>query len=178
MNALACIASARKIGIPKAVIQQALKSFSGIKRRQEIRGIKNGITVMDDFAHHPTAVKETIKAVKHLCPDGRLIAVFEPRTNTSMRHFFQDIYPDSFSDADMVCICEPCVKKMIQPSEKFSTSKLVEDIKKQGIIAYHFERSEDVIEFLSPELKRNDLVLIMSNGGFDNIHEKLLETLP
>ncbi len=177
-NSLACIASARKIGIPQTTIQQALRSFTGIKRRQEIRGIKNGITIMDDFAHHPTAVKETIKAVKPYCSKGRLIAVFEPRTNTSMRHFFQDIYPQSFVDADMVCICEPSVKKEISPGEKFSTSKLVEDINKQGIIAYQFEQSDDVIKFLSPRLNRNDLVLIMSNGGFDNIHEKLLDTLP
>ncbi len=177
-NALACIASARKIGIRKEVIQQALKSFTGIKRRQEIRGIKNGITVMDDFAHHPTAVKETIKAVKPYCSKGRLIAVFEPRTNTSMRHFFQDIYPESFVDADMVCICEPTVKKAIRSSQKFSTPKLVDDIKKLGITAFQFKKSDDVIKFLSSRLNRNDLVLIMSNGGFDNIHEKLLDSLP
>ncbi|MEN8212187.1 MAG: Mur ligase family protein, partial [Thermodesulfobacteriota bacterium] len=95
-NCIACIAAANKIGISSEKIFNALKTFSGIKRRQEIRGIKHGITVMDDFAHHPTAVRETVNGVKPFYKDGRIIAVFEPRTNTSMRKFFQDTYPDSF----------------------------------------------------------------------------------
>lgn len=176
-NCLACIAAATRLGIDDKTIQNALKTFSGIKRRQEIRGIKHGITIMDDFAHHPTAVKETIKAVKPFYKKGRVIAVFEPRTNTSMRNFFQDIYPDSFLDADMVCICEPGIKKNIPQKDKFSTIKLVADITKRGIEAYYFKNSEDVIQFLLSKLRQEDLVLIMSNGGFDNIHLKLLEKL-
>ncbi|SDU16626.1 UDP-N-acetylmuramate:L-alanyl-gamma-D-glutamyl-meso-diaminopimelate ligase [Desulfobacula phenolica] len=176
-NCLACIAAAHRIGINDQIVCRALKTFSGIKRRQEVRGIKQGITVMDDFAHHPTAVRETIKAVKPFYKDGRVIAVFEPRTNTSMRNVFQDIYPDSFLDADMVCVCEPQVKKNIPEKEKFSIRKLVADIETKGISAYHFENSDAVINFLKPELRSNDLVLIMSNGGFDNIHNKLLESI-
>ncbi|MFH2058101.1 MAG: UDP-N-acetylmuramate:L-alanyl-gamma-D-glutamyl-meso-diaminopimelate ligase [Pseudomonadota bacterium] len=176
-NCMACIATAVKIGISKPMIQKALKSFTGIKRRQEIRGVKNQITVMDDFAHHPTAVQETIKAVKPFYKEGRVIAVFEPRTNTSMRHFFQQTYPMSFSQADMVCICEPCTKKTIQADEKFSTQQLVADIVKMGVDAYHFKNSQEIINFLCINLKKNDLVLIMSNGGFDNIHLKLLENI-
>jgi len=176
-NCLACLAVANKIGISDKNIIKALKSFSGIKRRQEIRGIKHGITVMDDFAHHPTAVRETIKAVKPFYKNGRVIAVFEPRTNTSMRKFFQDTYPDSFLDADMVCVCEPGIKKNIKEKDKFSTMKLVTDIEKKGIEAYHFKNYEAVIDFLIPILKPEDLVLIMSNGGFDNIHVKLLEKI-
>jgi UDP-N-acetylmuramate: L-alanyl-gamma-D-glutamyl-meso-diaminopimelate ligase len=176
-NCLACIAAANKIGISYEHIKDALKTFSGIKRRQEIRGIKNGITIMDDFAHHPTAVRETIKAVKPFYKDGRVIAVFEPRTNTSMRNFFQQTYPDSFIDADLVCICEPGVKKNIEKKDKFSTKKLVSDIEKKKIQAYHFENSDKIIEFLVPKLKPKDLVLIMSNGGFDNIHLKLLANI-
>jgi len=177
LNAIACIAAAKRIGLDDESICHSLNTFSGIKRRQEIRGIKNGITVMDDFAHHPTAVRETIKAVKPFYKDGRVIAVFEPRTNTSMRKFFQDSYPDSFSQADMVCISEPGIKKNIEEKEKFSTKQLVADIEKRGIKSYHFENSDAVIQFLVPELKQSDLVLIMSNGGFDNIHIKLLETI-
>ncbi len=176
-NCLACLAVANKIGISDKNIIKALKSFSGIKRRQEIRGIKHGITVMDDFAHHPTAVRETIKAVKPFYKNGRVIAVFEPRTNTSMRKFFQGTYPDSFLDADMVCVCEPGIKKNIKEKDKFSTMKLVTDIEKKGIEAYHFKNYEAVIDFLIPILKPEDLVLIMSNGGFDNIHVKLLEKI-
>jgi len=177
LNCLACIAAANKIGISDKNIINALKTFSGIKRRQEIRGIKHGITVMDDFAHHPTAVKETIKAVKPFYKKGRVIAVFEPRTNTSMRKFFQDIYPDSFLDADMVCICEPGIKKNIPEKDKFSTLKLVADITKKGIEAYYFKNSDAIITFLVSKLRQEDLVLIMSNGGFDNIHVKLLEKI-
>jgi len=176
-NCLACMAAADRIGISDKNIRTALKTFSGIKRRQEIRGIKKGITVMDDFAHHPTAVRETIKAVKPFYKDGRVIAVFEPRTNTSMRKFFQDTYPDSFLDADMVCVCEPGIKKNIAQKDKLSIKQLVDDIEKKGIEAYHFENSDAVIRFLLPTLKSKDLVLIMSNGGFDNIHLKLLEKI-
>ena len=177
LNCLACIAAAKKMGISDKNICNALKTFSGIKRRQEIRGIKHGITVMDDFAHHPTAVKETIKAVKPFYKKGRVIAVFEPRTNTSMRNFFQNTYPDSFLDADMACICEPGIKKNIPQKDKFSTRQLVADIEKKGIEAYYFEDSDAVIRFLVSKLKQDDLVLIMSNGGFDNIHVKLLEKI-
>ena len=176
-NCLACIAAANKIGISDKNLIKALKTFSGIKRRQEIRGIKHGITVMDDFAHHPTAVRETIKAVKPFYKEGRVIAVFEPRTNTSMRSFFQDTYPDSFLDADMVCVCEPGIKKNIPLNDKFSTRQLVADIAKRGIEAYYFKNSDVVINFLVPKLRQDDLVLIMSNGGFDNIHVKLLEKI-
>ncbi|MBU8911545.1 MAG: UDP-N-acetylmuramate:L-alanyl-gamma-D-glutamyl-meso-diaminopimelate ligase [Desulfobacterales bacterium] len=176
-NCIACIAAADRIGISDKDVYTALKNFSGIKRRQEIRGIKHGITVMDDFAHHPTAVRETIKAVKPFYSGGRVIAVFEPRTNTSMRNVFQDIYPDSFLDADMVCICEPGVKKKIPPEDKFSTRQLVADIEKKGIDAYCFKNHDEVISFLVSKLKPGDLVLIMSNGGFDNIHVKLLERI-
>ena len=177
LNCMACIAAADWIGISDKTICRALHTFSGIKRRQEIRGIKHGITVMDDFAHHPTAVRETIKAVKPFYKNGRVIAVFEPRTNTSMRNIFQDIYPDSFLDADMVCICNPDVKKDIPQKDKFSTQKLVSDIERKGIEAYHFETSDAVINFLVSKLRQYDLVLIMSNGGFDNIHVKLIENI-
>ncbi len=132
---------------------------------------------MDDFAHHPSAVKETIAAVKPFYPDGRVVAVFEPRTNTSMRRFFQETYPAAFDQADMVCICDPCVKKNIPEDQRFSTARLVADIENRGVSARHFESPDQVIEVMSPELKANDLVLIMSNGGFGNIHERFLEQL-
>ena len=177
LNCVACIAVANKIGISDKKICDALKSFSGIKRRQEIRGIRHGVTVMDDFAHHPTAVRETIKAVKPFYKDGRVIAVFEPRTNTSMRKFFQETYPDSFLDADMVCVCEPAIKKNIPQKDKFSIKQLVLDIEKKGIEAYSFENSDKLINALISKLRPDDLVLIMSNGGFDNIHVKLLEKI-
>ncbi len=174
LNALSCIATAHKLGISKDMILKGLASFSGVKRRQEVRGIVKGITVMDDFAHHPSAVRETIAGVKPFYPQGRVVAVFEPRTNTSMRRFFQETYPAAFAKADMVCICNPCVTKNIPEGQRFSPAQLVADINGAGTLAHHFETPDQVIEFLVPELKENDLVLIMSNGGFDNIHERLL----
>ncbi|QTA78028.1 UDP-N-acetylmuramate:L-alanyl-gamma-D-glutamyl-meso-diaminopimelate ligase [Desulfonema limicola] len=176
-NALSVIAVADRLNISKKIIALALETFQGPKRRQEIRGIKNGITIIDDFAHHPTAVRETIKAVKPLCRKGRLIAVFEPRTNTSMRRIFQDVYPFVFDNADMVCIRKPSRLDKIPDNERFSSEKLVEDIKKQGKQGFHFEDTEGIIEFLQGEAKDGDVILIMSNGGFDNIHARLLEKL-
>ncbi|WDP86163.1 MAG: UDP-N-acetylmuramate:L-alanyl-gamma-D-glutamyl-meso-diaminopimelate ligase [Desulfobacter sp.] len=177
LNASACIAAARKLDISDEKIAQGLASFSGVKRRQEIRGIQKGITVMDDFAHHPSAVRETIAAVKPFYSKGRVIAVFEPRTNTSMRNIFQKEYPRAFTGADMVIICNPCVKKSIPEDQRFSTARLAHDIETLGTRAGHFETVDQVIEFLTPQLKDKDLVLIMSNGGFGNIHERLLEKI-
>jgi len=177
LNASACIAAARRLGIAQEYIVQGLADFSGVKRRQEVRGVCRGITVMDDFAHHPSAVRETIAAVKPFYLQGRVVAVFEPRTNTSMRNIFQDTYPSAFDEADMVCICDPGVKKKIPDEERFLPSRLALDIQGRGILARHFETPDQVIEFLVPELRENDLVLIMSNGGFGNIHERLLEGL-
>lgn len=177
LNMVACAVAAKKANIEDKYVQRALQTFSGIKRRQEICGIENNIIVMDDFAHHPTAVKETIKAVKSFYKNKRLIAVFEPRTNTSMRNIFQKIYPNSFLMADMVCVCEPNIKKNIAPQDKFSIKKLVSDIKKRKIKAQDFRKADEIIDFLMPKLKQNDLVLIMSNGSFDNIHKKLLKKI-
>ncbi|WP_286820335.1 UDP-N-acetylmuramate:L-alanyl-gamma-D-glutamyl-meso-diaminopimelate ligase [Desulfobacter sp. UBA2225] len=177
LNATACIAAARSMGITQADIARGLSSFSGVKRRQEIRGQVAGITVMDDFAHHPTAVKETIAAVKPFYPQGRLVAVFEPRTNTSMRNIFQSTYPECFDLADLVCICSPGVKKNIPEEERFSPERLAEDICKRGRAAHYFNDPGQVIDFLALELKPKDVVLVMSNGGFGNIHQRLLERL-
>ena len=177
MNTLACVAVARKLGIPDTLVQKALATFSGVKRRQEIRGVKRGITVMDDFAHHPSAVRETLAAVKPFYKNGRVIAVFEPRTNTSMRRFFQATYPEAFLAADKTLICNPCVKKNIPKEQRFSPGQLVADINGMGGEAYHFETPDSVLDYLIPQLRKNDLVLIMSNGGFDNIHARLLARL-
>ena len=176
-NILAVIATAKHIGVSPNDIGRALKTFKGIKRRQEIRGKIGGVTVMDDFAHHPTAVRETLRAVKPFYPEGRLIAVFEPRTNSSMRNVFQDIYPAAFDAADIVCIREPSLLEKIPESERFSASRLVEDICQRDVSAYYFSDTESIIEFVAGLTGAGDVVLIMSNGGFDNIHERLLKKL-
>ncbi|MBW1894727.1 MAG: UDP-N-acetylmuramate:L-alanyl-gamma-D-glutamyl-meso-diaminopimelate ligase [Deltaproteobacteria bacterium] len=177
MNALSVIASADNLRIPREITAKALETFKSVKRRQEVRGRKKGITVMDDFAHHPTAVRETIKGVKPFFQDGRIIAVFEPRTNTSMRDVFQDTYTDSFEMADIVCIRKPPLLDKIPKDERFSSEKLAADLKKKGKNAFYFPDTQAIIDFLVNEARANDLILIMSNGSFDNIHEKLLASL-
>jgi UDP-N-acetylmuramate: L-alanyl-gamma-D-glutamyl-meso-diaminopimelate ligase len=177
LNTLAAIAVADHLEISKPKIAEALEGFEGIKRRQEIRGEKRGVVVMDDFAHHPTAVRETVRAVKPFCRRGRLVAVFEPRTNTSMRNIFQDVYPLSFDGADLICIRKPPLLKKVSPAEWFSSEKLVADLKKRGRDAYFFEDTDSIIDFLIQKARSGDVVLIMSNGGFDNIHQRLLESL-
>jgi UDP-N-acetylmuramate: L-alanyl-gamma-D-glutamyl-meso-diaminopimelate ligase len=177
LNTLSVVAICHHIGIDPKTISSGLESFKGVKRRQEIRGIKNGVTVMDDFAHHPTAVRETIRAVKPFYPNGRIIAVFEPRTNTSMRNVFQEIYPLSFDGADMICVRKPPLLEKIPENQRFSSQQLVQQLKNQGKDAYYFDDTEPIIQFLIKTVKSGDLVLIMSNGGFDNIHQRLLKVL-
>ena len=177
LNALAAVVVADSLQIPVDGLSEALESFENVKRRQEIRGQKNGITVMDDFAHHPTAVRETLAAVKPFYTNGRIIAVFEPRTNTSMRDVFQDVYPLSFDRADLICIRKPPLLNKIPPDRRFSSEKLVQDLLKRGKQAHYFSDTEAIINFLIMEATTGDLILVMSNGGFDNIHEKLLDSL-
>ncbi|MDA3897571.1 MAG: UDP-N-acetylmuramate:L-alanyl-gamma-D-glutamyl-meso-diaminopimelate ligase [Desulfobacteraceae bacterium] len=176
-NALAAAAAAHQLGISSDVIAKAFETFTGIKRRQELRGVKNGITVIDDFAHHPTAVRETTRAIRPYYPDGRLIAVFEPRTNTSMRDIFQDEYSHAFDMADIICIRKPPLLEKIPEGCRFSSEKLVEDLKKQGKDAVYFPDTDAIINFLVGNARAGDVVLVMSNGGFDSIHERLLQVL-
>ena len=176
-NALAAIAAALDLGAPLPALQSALPAFKGVKRRQEIRGVKNGITVFDDFAHHPTAVQKTIQGVRRFVEKGRLIAVFEPRTNTSMRDVFQSVYPSAFADADLILIREPPLLEKIPPQERFSSPRLVADLTAMGKNAIYFENTEAIIDYLTQNAVCGDAVLIMSNGGFDDIHERLLKRL-
>ena len=176
-NALPVIAIAHHLGVSLDVIARGLETFAGIKRRQQIRGQKNQIMVLDDFAHHPTAVRETLEAVKLAYRPNRLIAVFEPRTNSSMRKVFQDVYPASFDYADLICIRNPPLLHKIPPNERFSSEQLVADLKNRGKDAYYFADTESIIAFLVEQATAGDLVLVMSNGSFDNIHQRLLDQL-
>lgn len=177
MNTLAVACATNSLKIPDNVFKKAMENFSGIKRRQEIRGVEKGVTVMDDFAHHPSAVKETIAAVRPFYQKGRIIAVFEPGTNTSMRDIFQTVYPDSFVKADIVCIKEPSNLDKIPEKERFSSKKLVNDVLAKGVEAMYFTETDTIVKFVAKTAKKDDLVLVMSNKGFDNIHFKILDHL-
>jgi len=176
-NVLAAIAVAAQLQIQADTIQAGLASFRGVKRRQEIRGIRNDIVVIDDFAHHPTAVQKTIQAIRGYYPHQRLVAVFEPRTNTSMRNIFQEVYSQAFDDADLICIRQPALLKKIPPGQQFSSKRLVGDLNQRGLIAFYFEDTDRILDYLASEAKPDDVILVMSNGGFDDIHERLLDAI-
>ncbi len=154
-----------------------MKSFKGVRRRQEIIGEKQGILIVDDFAHHPTAVKGTVEAVKEKHRDRRLIAVFEPRSNSSRRNIFQERYASSFDKADLVMIPEPPLMQNIPPSERFSSQRLVKDLKEKGLEAFYFPGTDQLIKALMDKSRAGDVILIMSNGAFDNLQHRLLELL-
>jgi len=177
LNTLAAVAVADQLGITPTVIADALERFAGIRRRQEVRGIKNNITVIDDFAHHPTAVAETIGAIRSHYPAGRLLAVFEPRTHTSMRSVFQKTYSEVFDSADIICIRAPSLLHKVPPDQQFSSQKLVDDLIRRKKDAHHFSTTGKIIDYLVGTAASGDIVLVMSNGGFDNIHERLLKRL-
>jgi UDP-N-acetylmuramate: L-alanyl-gamma-D-glutamyl-meso-diaminopimelate ligase len=177
LNALSVIAVADHLGISAAALAEALESFQGVKRRQEIRGEKRGIVVMDDFAHHPTAVRETIAAVRSAYPGRRLVAVFEPRSNSSMRKVFQPVYTQSFDGADRICIRRPAMLEKVPEAERLSAEALVAELQRRGRDAAFFTDTESIIASIVDTGRSGDVVLIMSNGGFDNIHERLLEAL-
>ncbi len=176
-NCLSAVVLANALGVPRDALYEALKTFKGVKRRQEILGEKRGITVMDDFAHHPTAVRETVDAVKQRYPHRRLVAVFEPRSNSSRRNIFQEQYAASFDQGDLMMIREPPLTEKIPPQDRFSARKLVSELGKKGLEAYAFSDTDSLLAQLLSSLKEGDMVLIMSNGGFDNLQNRLLDAL-
>ncbi len=177
-NCLAVIIAADAWGISKEKMQAAFLSFKSVKRRVEIRGIEKGVTVIDDFAHHPTAVEETLKALKQKYEGRRLIAVFEPRSWSSRLAVFQEKYQKAFSYADYVIIAGVYnTAKASELGKVLDVSELVEDIKLQGKPALSFPDADTIVEHLAPELKAGDVVAIMSNGGFGGIHDKILNVL-
>ena len=177
LNALSVIALMDHLGFAAAAIKQGLASFEGVKRRQQIRGEVGGITVVDDFAHHPTAVRETIRALRLAWPKRRLIIVFEPRTNSSRRAVFQHQYEDAFTDADIVVVREIIPLATVPPEDQFSSSMLVDALGERGIAAQYFPDTDTILEFLVDQARQGDVIAILSNGGFDDIHERLLAGL-
>ena len=176
-NLLSAVALTDFLGISPTVISDAVETFRGVKRRQEILAERQGILVMDDFAHHPTAVSETIWAVKKKYRDRRLIAVFEPRSNSSRRNIFQTKYSSSFDGADLIMIPEPPLMEKIPLEERFSSQCLVKDLGEKGLKASYFPNTGQLLDALVAEAQEGDVILIMSNGGFDNFHNRLLKRL-
>jgi len=176
-NTLAALAVAAIVGLNRRQFQEAVMEFQGVKRRQDVLGEVSGVLVIDDFAHHPTAVQETLRALHLFYPDRRLIAAFEPRTNSSRRSVFQSAYAAAFDDADCICIKEPPGLESIPEAERLNTRQLVGEIAKRGKAAYFFQSTEDLSEFLKGYCAPGDLVVCMSNGSFDGLPRNLLQSL-
>ena len=177
LNATAVIAMAAHLGWNIMEVKGALKSFEGVKRRQEILGEPNGILVIEDFAHHPTAVRETIKGIQNKYKGRKVFSVFEPRSATSRRKVFQKDYLKAFMTSDEVIIAKAFDQSKIDEGDRFSTDELVADLKTQGRQAYCLDSTDDIVEHLKTKARHGDLILIMSNGGFDGIYGKLLKAL-
>lgn len=177
-NCLAVIIAADAWGISKEKIQTAFDTFKSVKRRVEVRGVERGVTVIDDFAHHPTAVEETLKALRTKYDGKRLIAVFEPRSWSSRLAFFQKPYAKAFEYADYVIIAGVYnTQKASELGKVLNVEELVEQIKSNGKTAFCLPDADSIVAHLAPNLRENDVVAIMSNGGFGGIHEKILNIL-
>lgn len=177
LNALAAIALLHSQGIEREPMREALRTFSSVKRRQEVRAVIDNVIVIDDFAHHPTKVRETVSAIRFRYPERRIWAVFEPRTNTSRRAFFQKEYTTSFNDADQVVIAEVFNQGMINNDDRFSPERLVGDLNTMGKSAFYIPKADEIVSHVTTNVRSGDIILIMSNGGFDAIHEKFIESL-
>jgi UDP-N-acetylmuramate: L-alanyl-gamma-D-glutamyl-meso-diaminopimelate ligase len=175
-NALAAIAVATEVGVSVERIAGGLRAFAGVKRRLEIVGTADGVTVYDDFAHHPTAVAETLAGLRASHPTARIWAVFEPRSASSCRRVFQDDFARAFRAADEVLVA-PVFRSKLPESERLSVPKLVRDLCERGQSAREAESIDDIITAIVREHCPGDLVVIMSNGGFGGIHQTLLRAL-
>ncbi|MBI3993746.1 MAG: UDP-N-acetylmuramate:L-alanyl-gamma-D-glutamyl-meso-diaminopimelate ligase [Candidatus Lambdaproteobacteria bacterium] len=175
-NAAAVIVLAQRRGATSQRIQAALDAFQGVKRRQEVRGEAGGVTVVDDFAHHPTAVRLTIEAIRARYPGRRLWAVFEPRSFTARSAHFQAEFPAALAGAERVLVA-PAFHGTSAAGAALDTRAVAEALNRAGTPALAAGGTDEILDVLSAEAVPGDVVLVMSNGGFDNIHARLLQRL-
>jgi UDP-N-acetylmuramate: L-alanyl-gamma-D-glutamyl-meso-diaminopimelate ligase len=176
-NAAMAATAARFYDVPKTKVDNAFKRFSGIARRQEVRGEARGVKVIDDFGHHPTAIAHTMQALRHRYPGHRIWAVFEPRSNTTRRAVFQQRLSDALKAADGVFISQVAKLEQIPENERLNPESVVNAIQESGRPAFYEENADAIVNRIVPMLRAQDIVAVFSNGGFDRIHEKLLEKL-
>ena len=176
-NALAVIAMAHHLGLSIEEIVHGIATFQGVKRRQEVVGVVDDILIMDDFAHHPTAIRETLAAIRMGFPERRIWAVFEPRSATSRSKVFQEDFVHAFGEADQVIVAGLYAPEKIQPHERLDPVRLVEDLNRKTQAAQFIPTSDEIVEVLCSHLVPGDIVCLMSSGGFGAIHSKLLAAL-
>ena len=176
-NALAVTAAARHCGIRDSVIQSAFDSFLSVKRRMEVRGEAGGVTVIDDFGHHPTAIRETVRALRVKFPGRRIWAVFEPRSNTTRRNVFQQELVDALERADAVVVAEVARLEQLPLGERLDPEKLMQDLRLTGKPAAYLPTVESIVDHVGSGARPGDVVCVFSNGGFGDIHNRLLARL-
>lgn len=176
-NALAVIACARHCGIDTEAIQKGLATFQGIRRRMEVLAVSGGITIVDDFGHHPTAIRETIAALRSAYSGRRIWAAFEPRSNTTRRNVFQTELVDALSAADGVVFSQIDRLQQLAPSQRLNPEQLARDIRRRGKPCEYLMNADAVCHYLVNETRPQDIVCIFSNGSFGNLHGKLKQAL-
>ncbi len=174
-NAAMAVSAAHFYNVPAEAIRHALKTFTGIRRRQEVRGEAGGVTVIDDFGHHPTAIAQTLAGLRVKYPVARLWAIFEPRSNTTRRAVFQDVLPRAFAGADGVILAKVARLEQLPEKDRLQPEKVVADLRKAGKAAFYEPEVPAIVERVAGSAKPGDVVVVFSNGGFDNIHARLLE---
>jgi UDP-N-acetylmuramate: L-alanyl-gamma-D-glutamyl-meso-diaminopimelate ligase len=175
-NALAAMAVATAAGIPLDALRSGLRRFQGVKRRLEFRGSARGVLVYDDFAHHPTAIAETLGALRLGNPAGKIWAIFEPRSATSCLKVFHREFVQAFSPADETIIAA-VYRSQIPEERRLSAEEVVADLRQAGHQARHVPTVAQIVDVVAQEARAGDVVVIMSNGGFDGIHDKLIAAL-
>ncbi len=175
-NALVAIAIGIDLGLDVERLRQGLAEFKGVKRRLEVVGEARGITIYDDFAHHPTAVDETLKAIRRAAPGKRIWAIFEPRSASSCRRLFQDDFARAFAGADEVVIAS-VFRSSLPAEERLSEAQLVDDLAAKQVHARHLPDVDTIVASVAGEARDGDLIVVMSNGGFGGIHRKLLSAI-
>jgi UDP-N-acetylmuramate: L-alanyl-gamma-D-glutamyl-meso-diaminopimelate ligase len=176
-NALAVVACAKHCGLKNHQIQSAFETFKGVKRRMEVRGIVGGVTLIDDFGHHPTAIRETLAALRVKYPAQKIWALFEPRSNTTRRNVFQTDLVGAFGRADAVVVSQVARLEQIAPEERLNPEKLMQDLKASGRDATYLPDADSIVAHVAKNVQGGDIVVVFSNGGFGGIHAKLLERL-
>ncbi len=177
LNALATIAIADGRGIPREAIEEALRTFRGVARRMQIRGEAGGVTVVDDFAHHPTAIRATIEAARTRWPRRRLWVAFEPRSNTMRRRIFEEDLASALAEADGVALGPVNRAQLLSDAERLSPERVVKSVRAAGRRAEALHTADEIAKFLADELREGDIMLVLSNGSFDGLCDKLLALL-
>jgi UDP-N-acetylmuramate: L-alanyl-gamma-D-glutamyl-meso-diaminopimelate ligase len=176
-NVVGALALAIGLGVDPADAAAALADFPGVRRRQEVRGEADGVIILDDFAHHPTAVRETLAAIRARFPDRKLFAIFEPRTNTSRRRVFEEAYGEALEAADVAILAGVFRPDLIPQEERMRPERVVDSLRERGTEAVHLPEVDAIIEFVARKRSGRDVAVIMSNGAFGGIQERLLARL-